>query len=217
MARNPGRNQKRQEEAQPGKRPDDTARRTCLISRTIHPRAHLLRFVAAPREGLTEDVAGRLPGRGVSIQPTRRHCVALLRRQDLPRRLGVSTLVLPPGEVLQGRVAQALERRLIEGIGLARRAGRILPEWSEAEVERLFSDGGQPLLLLARDAPDAVRDAMAALASRHAATPPLAPFDREVLGRAGGWKEAIALVIPAGKIARRIEADATRWITFSSP
>ncbi|MEO5371939.1 MAG: hypothetical protein H7833_17865 [Magnetococcus sp. DMHC-1] len=78
-----------------------------------------------PAGQLVEDLPGNRPGRGVYIQPTRQHVIKLVRRQGQLQRLSRHPLILPDPEVLQERISQALTRRLIDGIGLARR-GKML-------------------------------------------------------------------------------------------
>ncbi|MBF0323343.1 MAG: DUF448 domain-containing protein, partial [Magnetococcales bacterium] len=124
-AKRPGRNQKGQEGKKPDREPERGAFRTCLISRTVHPRAHLLRFGVDSLGWLAEDLAGSRPGRGVYIQPTRCHVAGLVQRRGLLRRLG-SQLLLPEAGELQDRLSLALKRRMLDGIGLARRSRSLL-------------------------------------------------------------------------------------------
>ncbi|MBF0153545.1 MAG: DUF448 domain-containing protein [Magnetococcales bacterium] len=206
------RNLKRQEEKNPDKRPDATASRTCLISRTIHPRTQLLRFVVDSQGRLVEDVAGRLPGRGIYIQPTRQNCAGLLKRQGLLKRLSTQPLVLPEVALLQDRVSLALTRRVLDGVGLARRNKRLL--LGLQEVEGYLARGGRPLLLVARDASDLTQAAVAHLSARHNVGQPVVLPDRKQLGAALGQETASVLALPEGKMARRMRANTTRWQTF---
>lgn len=126
--------------------------RTCAWSRQRQPKSRLLRLVLDPDGRPHVDLTGKAPGRGVYVSPDR----DLLRQALSPkgmRRLfrGSVPGVREPDELL-AEVEARLAARLLDHIGLARRAGQLLV--GAEEVSKALARSSVPVVLLAEDASD---------------------------------------------------------------
>ncbi|MBF0125717.1 MAG: DUF448 domain-containing protein [Magnetococcales bacterium] len=177
--------------------------RRCAITRNRRPRELLLRLVADPQGRLTEDLAGRLPGRGIYVTPDPARVTALLaRHKTAGEEIGI----------LLARLQSSLLQRLLEGVGLARRAGGC--KVGLREVEELLKHGHHPLVLLATDA-GSIRDKLTHLLRDNDGIEVLEVLNREQLGTIwGGRLVALAAVTNSGVI-QRIRIDAARWRSFT--
>ena len=106
----------------PGGRPAKTAptTRICAVGGDPYPRAQLIRFVADPNDLVVPDIVGSLPGRGVWIRAERAAINRGVRRNVFARAL--QRPVRAPKDLAE-TAERLLADRLIELIGLARRAG----------------------------------------------------------------------------------------------
>lgn len=187
---------------------DEAVFRQCVVTREKRLRAWLLRFVPDPAGGWAVDLMGRLPGRGLYVIPNPAHVRSFLKRRGVTR---------DAQERIVARVGEALPRRLLDGVGLARRAGclcRGLRAVSEV-VPRLVVP---PLVLLAGDAADNTRQKLAPLIQRHTLQDVWEVLDRERLGVASGSSGSVAvLAVTETGMGRRVRADALRWRDFCDP
>ncbi|MBF0107665.1 MAG: DUF448 domain-containing protein [Magnetococcales bacterium] len=176
--------------------------RSCAIVRKRLPRGYLLRFVRSPEGALVEDLADRLPGRGIHVVPTVDAITRLLRKNGG----GVDV------ERVVARCGAGLTRRFLEGMGLARRAGAV--RRGLREVEGWFLAGERPLLILAADIADNSRQKFAGLVDRHGVKEWLELLDGERLGAACGWSRTTILAVNDQGLAQRLRLDASRWRAF---
>jgi len=180
--------------------------RRCLASGQVLPKAALLRFVVSPDGELLADPAGRLPGRGLWLQPD----AAMIRRAQ-SRGLFAKAARAPvrvPDDLLDRLVALE-RRRLADLVGLARRAGLAVTGFEKVKAACLA--GRVRLLLAARDGAAGGREKLAALlAGRLPGTPVVAALDAAELGRALGRDFAVHVAIAPGGLAERLLAAADR-------
>lgn len=178
--------------------------RRCAITRNRRPRELLIRFVADPAGRLTEDLAGRLPGRGIYVTSDRKRVTALMARHKMV-----------PAEIdaLLERLEGALLKRLQEGVGLSRRAGG--SKVGLHEVEELLKRGRKPLLLVASDA-GGMREKLDRLIREHDQVELLDLLDREQLSRIWGGRSVLLAAVTHPGMGQRIRIDALRWRTFAS-
>lgn len=187
--------------------------RSCVIQRVTAPRDELLRFVADPAGRVVPDPSGRLPGRGLHIRPSRANLAALLKRRGLLERLGRGAVTTPPLEELITLIEGALLRRLLEAVGLARRAGALLV--GLREVEERLHQGTLPLVILAGDTAHHTREKVERLVRNHPPGLFLELLDRERLGSACGHGPVAVLAVTEAGLARRVAVDAQRWRLIS--
>ena len=176
--------------------------RRCIASGESGPTDRLVRFVLDPEGRVTPDLAGRLPGRGAWLTADRalveravgKNLFARAFRQQVPRPEGLADLL-----------EDLLVRRLIEVIGLARKAGQAVTGFEKTRAR--LSGGSAGVLIVAADAaPDGRRKIEAAAGG----VPRIDCLDRGELGLAFGRDFAIHAALGAGGFADRALAEARR-------
>nr|CRH07746.1 Conserved protein of unknown function. Putative nucleic-acid-binding protein implicated in transcription termination [Candidatus Magnetococcus massalia] len=192
--------------------------RTCAVTRQQAEALYLIRFVVAPDGQLMEDLAGKLPGRGLHILPQPDAVTQLLKRKGLVSRLASGTVTLPVEEQLHSRLERALERRLMDALGLARRAGALI--MGLREVEERIARGERPWVIMARDTAEHTVEKTLRLVQRPArqgeqALTCFQLLDRDRLGAACGRGPMAVLGIAHNGVQRRIRQDAWRWLIWN--
>jgi hypothetical protein len=134
--------------------------RTCVGCRTRAPKEELVRlalpslsdaFEAGADVGLPEiavDLAGRLPGRGVHLHPTRACVTGAFKRGGLAQALKRAPKTTP--DALRTALATRFVERIVVLLGAAQRAGK-LAVGADA-VREAMGSGSIALLVLASDA-----------------------------------------------------------------
>ncbi|MCC7048451.1 MAG: DUF448 domain-containing protein [Alphaproteobacteria bacterium] len=173
--------------------------RRCIASGASSPRHALLRFVLAPGGALTPDVAGRLPGRGVWLTPSAASVEAAVKGRLFARAFR-GPVTVPDG--LASLVEELLAQRLVDTLGLARRAGQAVA--GAAKVEQWFDAANAGLLVLARDAG---ADARRRWAARR---PRIEVLAGEEIGRAFARGRTAQAAVAEGSFCRRLIEDAGR-------
>lgn len=183
--------------------------RRCVTSGEVKPEAALLRVALSPENAVTPDVAARLPGRGAWVTAAR-ESVETAVRKNLFNRAFERAVCAPPD--LADRFEALLSQRLLERLGLARRAGRLAIGYDA--VRLALSGGADPAFRL--EASDGARDGrrkLDALARAvECAAPVIGCFGAEALGAAAGrpgvvhaallpGPEAEGVAVLAGKLA----------------
>ncbi len=166
----------------------------------------MIRFVLAPDRAIVPDLAARLPGRGLWLSP-RRDVIEPARAQNsLARafaRAAKGPVVVPPD--LAAMVEAGLIRRVIEHVGLARRAGQAVAGFAKAR-EWLVS-GRAALILQASDgSPDEKRRFLSGARDVTVAE----PLDAVSLGAVFGRDHVVHVAIAPGKLARSLEDEIFR-------
>ena len=110
--------------------------------------AKLIRFVAGPEGKVTPDLARKLPGRGIWVAANR-EAVQTAAQKGLFARAAKAKLTAPAD--LADQVEALLLRRLLSGLGLARKAGDLIlgaaKSWPR-RVARPLSPGSWPRSVL---------------------------------------------------------------------
>jgi len=157
--------------------------------------ARLVRFVAGPDGVVVPDVARKLPGRGVWVGADR-ESVATAAKKGLFSRAAKAKLIAPADLVDQ--VEALLARRVLDGLGLARKAGVIISGYEK--VVAALGTGNVAWLIEASDsAEDGRRKILNA--ARKAPRPPrlLGAFNSDELGLALGGENVIHTALLAGR------------------
>ncbi|WP_374574990.1 RNA-binding protein [Phenylobacterium sp.] len=181
-----------------------------LVSGEVMDEAGLIRFVAGPDGAVTPDLARKLPGRGLWVAADRASVEAAARK-GLFSRAAKARLSAPPD--LADQVADLLARRVLNGLGLARRAGELISGFEK--VHAAVAAGRAAWLIEAVDgAEDGRRKLMAA--ARRQQNPPrmLGLFRSEELGLALGLENVIHTAFLAGRAADRWTSDVQRLSGF---
>ncbi|GAB0055771.1 hypothetical protein SIID45300_00067 [Candidatus Magnetaquicoccaceae bacterium FCR-1] len=186
-----------------GREARDSPWRRCAISRNRRPKEQLLRFVIDPGGRLVEDVSSSLPGRGIHVLPDRKRVTALMTRHKMGR---------DEVDVVLTRLAGALERRLLDGIGLARRTGGC--RVGLRECEEWIRRGARPLILMAEDAVG-LRERLEPLGAPHGGIEIVRVPGTERLGALWSGRTVVVIAVLHSGVGARIRADAARWWSFT--
>lgn len=121
--------------------------RTCVVTRTEHPVAELLRFALSPDGTVVPDLAGRLPGRGVWVVCARSAVAKAVKTQAFSR--GFKQQASAPAD-LADLVGRLLVKRVLDVLSLANKAGLVLT--GHTKVEAAVASGQPVALIQASDA-----------------------------------------------------------------
>jgi len=162
----------------------------------------MIRFVLSPQGEVVPDLAGRLPGRGVWVTADRSLVQRAVRKRLFSRGFRAQAKV---PEDLADRLEAQLARRLIELIGLARKAGQAVAGFEK--VRARLREGRVGALIEASDgAPDG-KEKLARLAR---GVPVIEALAGHELGLAFGRDFAIHAALDRGGFADRAIAEALR-------
>ena len=120
--------------------------RTCIATRTVHPREDLIRFVLDPEGGVVPDLKGKLPGRGVWVTAK-----ADLIARSVDKKLFARAFrsEAKADHELVALVGDLLARKALNLLGLASRAGQVTMGFMK--LETLISKGKADILIEACD------------------------------------------------------------------
>ena len=181
-----------------------------IVSGEVMPEERLIRFVAGPGGAVTPDLARKLPGRGLWVAADRAS-VETAARKSLFARAAKARLTARPG--LADQVETLLLKRLLSGLGLARKAGELI--FGFEKVLAAVAGGKAAFLVEAVDgAQDGRRKLLAAF--RKSPRPPrlIGLFGVEELGLALGGENVIHTAFLAGRGADRWTDDVERLSGF---
>ena len=177
--------------------------RRCVVTRERLPRETMLRFVVAPDRSLVPDVAARLPGRGIWLS-ARRDVLDTARTKGAFARAARGAVTVPP-DLLSGLIA-ALERRIADHIGLARRAGQAVSGFDKAR--EWLQTGRAALVIQAADGSPEERARF--MGGNPRGVPVVRPLRAAALGAAFGRERVVHAAISAGRLAAGLRIDAAR-------
>ena len=180
------------------------------VSGQVMDEARLLRFVASPAGVVVFDLARKLPGRGVWVAADRASLEQAVKRDAFSRSMKAKVRSTP---ALVAEVEARLTSRLLNGLGLARRAGELICGFEKTAAA--VSSGRAAWLVEASDGADDGRGKLLGLARRSPRPPGLfGVFDSMALGLALGLENAIHAAFLAGRAADRWTEDVRRLQGF---
>jgi predicted RNA-binding protein YlxR (DUF448 family) len=184
----------------------DPRERRDIVSGEVMQEAQLIRFVAGPEGQVVPDLARKLPGRGLWVAADRAS-VETAAKKGLFSRAAKAKLAAPAD--LADLVESLLKRRLLSGLGLARRAGELTSGFEK--VQAAIAAGRTAWLIEASDGAADGRRKLRALA-RHQSPPPglIGLYTAAELGLALGLENVIHTAFLAGRAADRWAQDAHR-------
>jgi len=180
--------------------------RRCLVTGESRPKAELLRFVVGPNREIVPDVAERLPGRGLWTL-ARRDIVAAAVKKRLFQRAARAQVTVEDG--LPDRVEALLLGRVLDLIGLARRAGLAVAGFAKVEAALR---GRQAAVLLA--ASDGSADGRLKLEALAPGLPRVELLGTHELGAAFGRESAVHAALKRGPLAEAVLVEAQRLAGF---
>jgi uncharacterized protein len=185
------------------------ARKDIVLGEAVDE-ARLVRFVAGPDGVVVPDVARKLPGRGMWVAADRESIAAAVKKNAFSR--SAKTKLSAPAD-LADQVEQLLARRVLDGLGLARRSGGIISGFEK--VLAALASGKTAWLIEAADGADDGRRKVFSAARKAPNTPRiLGMFTSDELGLALGGENVIHTALLAGRGTDRWTLDVERLSGF---
>ncbi|HEX6860307.1 MAG TPA: RNA-binding protein [Caulobacteraceae bacterium] len=181
-----------------------------IVSGEVMDEARLIRFVAGPDGVVTPDLARKLPGRGLWVAADRASVETAVKKNAFSR--AAKTKLSAPAD-LADQVERLLTRRILDGLGLARRAGDLTSGFEK--VHAALRGGKVGWLIEAADGAEDGRAKLTNLA-RHLIPRPglIGVFTAAELGLALGGENVIHSAFLAGRGAERWGQDVLRLAGF---
>ncbi|THD74434.1 MAG: RNA-binding protein [Phenylobacterium sp.] len=180
-----------------------------IVSGEVMAEDKLIRFVAGPDGVVTPDLARKLPGRGIWVAADRASVEAAAKK-NLFARAAKAKVAAPAG--LADLVENLLKRRLLAGLGLARKAGELTSGFEKVSAALPRT----AWLIEASDGAADGRRKLWAQARKQPRVPGLiGAFTAAELGLALGAENVIHTAFLAGRAAERWTQDVHRLSGFS--
>lgn len=188
----------------------DPRERRDIVSGEVMEEAQLIRFVAGPDGVAVPDLARKLPGRGMWVAADRAS-VTTAAKKGLFSRAAKAKLSASPD--LADQVESLLRRRLLSGLGLARRAGDLTSGFEK--VSAAISAGRAIWLIEASDSAADGRRKLQAVVRKQSRPPSvIGVFSSTELGLALGLENVIHTAFLAGRTADHWTQDVQRLSGF---
>ncbi|HEY0053038.1 MAG TPA: RNA-binding protein [Caulobacteraceae bacterium] len=199
------------------RRPDSTAaaatqdrERRDIVSGEVRPEAGLIRFVVGPGASVVPDLARKLPGRGLWVAADRTSVETAVKK-GLFSRAAKTKVSADAG--LADLIADLLDRRCLEQLGLARREGVLISGFEKTAAA--VRSGRAAWLIEASDGAEDGRRKLLALAAHAKPAPAIwGAASVERLSLALGLENAVHAALLAGGRASRFSAEAGRLAGF---
>ena len=185
--------------------------RRCIVTRERRPKERMIRFVLRPADPaagrklveVVPDLAATLPGRGIWLSALGDVVETARSRGAFARAARCPVTVSPD---LTSDLVAGLTRRVVETLGLARRAGQAVAGYGKA---REWLDGGRAgLVVQASDGSPEERQRF--LSGWRGRVPVVAPLDASQLGGVFGRDHAVHVVLQPGRLAERMRMESER-------
>ncbi len=183
--------------------PETGPLRRCAVTRERLPKAAMIRFVVAPDRRVVPDLAATLPGRGIWLS-ARRDVVETARTRGIFAKASRGPVTISP-DFTSGLQA-ALARRIVDTLGLARRAGQAVSGFTKAR--EWLSAGRVALVVQASDG--SAEECARLMGGRAGSVPVVRPLDRVALGAVFGREQAVHVAVAPGGLAERLAMEAAR-------
>lgn len=181
-----------------------------LVTGQVMEEDRLIRFVAGPDGAVVPDLARKLPGRGLWVAADRASVETAAKKGLFSR--SAKTKLSPPAD-LADQVEALLAQRLLNALGLARKAGDLVTGFEK--VLSSIRGGKAAWLVEASDgAADGRRKLMGALKTSPSPPRLIGVFSSAELGLALGGENVIHTAFLAGRAAGRWTIDAQRLSGF---
>lgn len=177
------------------------AERRCLVTGRTLARAQLIRFVAGPDGAVVPDLGEKLPGRGLWVMADRDALAHADARAFARANHGAVTV---PDDLL-AQVAAGLRRRLMDYMGMARRAGALVAGFEKTRAA--LKSGAVRLLIAAGDGAD---DGRAKLRALQPDVAEMAALSAEEIGAALGRDGIVHAAVTDPRLAAVIGREADR-------
>jgi predicted RNA-binding protein YlxR (DUF448 family) len=132
--------------------------RRCVATMESRPQHEMIRFVLSPDGVVTPDLAGRLPGRGAWVTSSREAVELAVKKGAFARAFKAQAKA--PSD-LAAQVEHLLSRRILDQLGLAKRAGELILGFEQ--VREAIREAKPACLIEASDGAADGRDKVLAL------------------------------------------------------
>lgn len=195
--------------ANSGKSAADRERRD-IVSGEVMAEEALIRFVPGPDGVVVPDLARKLPGRGIWVAADRASVEAAVKK-NLFARSAKAQLKAPAD--LADTIEILIRRRLLSGLGLARKAGELTSGFEK--VSQAITAGRAAWLIEASDGAHDGRRKMLSVVRKSPKVPSvIGAFSAAELGLALGAENVIHTAFLAGRAADRWAQDVCRLSGF---
>lgn len=109
----------------------DNPERTCVVTRSSADKAALVRFVVGPQSEIVPDIAGKLPGRGIYVKADKAVLEKAVSKGFFSRSAKAKVTVTKD---LVETVPNLLRSRLVQTLGLARKAGQAIAGFEKVKL-----------------------------------------------------------------------------------
>ena len=196
--------------SEPATHAEASRQRRDLVSGQVMEEARLIRFVAGPDGVVVPDLARKLPGRGMWVAADRASVETAARKGGFSR--SAKAKLSAPAD-LADQVDKLLTKRVLDGLGLARRAGDLTSGFEKAAAA--IASGKAAWMIEASDGAADGRRKLLQAARRVSPSPRLAGlFCADELSLALGLGNVIHLVFLAGRGANRWTTEVERLSGF---
>lgn len=166
----------------------------------------MLRFALGPGRLIVPDLAARLPGRGFWLSARADVLETALSRGAFARAAR-GPVTFPPD--LASMIQLGLIRRVVDFLGLARRAGQAVSGFAKAR--EVLTAGRAGLVVQASDGSD---EECRRLLSGARTVPVVRPLQAGALGGVFGRDHVVHVAVTPGRLADSVAADAGRLAGF---
>jgi len=200
--------------------------RKCLVTGEVYPASELIRFVCAPDGQIIPDVAAKLPGRGCWILAKREILQQAIKKKILVRfarqvlagkekndleELDEETeqdnkITITVREDLMEQIEELLQKRCLDYLGLANRAGNVISGFEKARAT--LKSGKTNVLLIASDGAENGRSKMCQGLDNLRV---IDLFSRDELSKAIGTENAVNLALLPGGIRTSLLRELSRY------
>ena len=180
----------------------DESERRCIATGDVQPKRGLIRFAVSPDGVVVPDVLEKLPGRGIWVASERDALTTAVKKGLFAR--GAKQQVKVP-ETLVDDVEALLARRLIDGISMARKAGRAIAGYEK--VRDWLGKEDVRILFQASDGSERGKSKLHAPGGRGSYFEVLTASE---LGLSFGRERVIHAALGFGGLTERIREDAIR-------
>jgi predicted RNA-binding protein YlxR (DUF448 family) len=183
--------------------------RTCLACRTAADKQTMLRYVLSPSGEVLVDYRQKLPGRG-AYTCCQLECVErAVQRKGFQRAFSNDALPVDSATLIT-TIHQTLEQRLVNLLGVARKAGRLLI--GANQVEDALKHGKRlGLLVITVDASAATEKKLVARANN---VEMIRLMDKMALGALCGKSQTSAVGLKVDDLTASILSEVTRFREF---
>ena len=176
--------------------------RRCIATGEAQPKRGLIRFAVSPDGLLVPDILEKLPGRGIWVSAERSALEEAVKK-DLFSRAARQKVTIPDGMV--DEIEQQLAKRMIEGVSMARKAGRAVAGFEKVK-DWLGKDDAR-ILLQASDGSERGKSKLYAPGGKGSFFDVLTASE---LGLSFGRERVIHAALGFGGLTERIREDAIR-------